>query len=140
MLGQRISELRKSTKLSQADLGAELNFTQQAIAKWEKGVAEPNAENIVRLANFFGVTTDYLLGLSGDIANKTDLPSEKEQSEKLSGAEKALLRNFRNSDTEGKEAILGRALLVSSNQGLTDGLEDLEASSELTNLPMPSKT
>ena len=74
MLGKRIRELRNARGISQAKLGHEFNLTQQAIAKREKEVAEPDSENISRLANYFGVTTDYLLGES-DIPNqKIELP------------------------------------------------------------------
>ena len=64
MLKNRIKELRDAAEISQAKLGAVLNLTQQAIAKWEKGIAEPDSENIGRLADYFNVTTDYLLGKS----------------------------------------------------------------------------
>jgi len=65
MLKTRIKELRLQGNLSQAKLGAALNLTQQAIAKWEKGVAEPDIETLGRLSCYFNVTTDYLLGNPG---------------------------------------------------------------------------
>ena len=64
MLKNRIKELRMQDNLSQAKLGATLNLTQQAIAKWEKGTAEPDTETLGKLSCFFNVTTDYLLGNS----------------------------------------------------------------------------
>jgi len=64
LLDKRIKQLRIKNKLSQTELGAKLKLSQQAIAKWEKGVSEPDAENISKLADMFGVTTDYLLGKS----------------------------------------------------------------------------
>ncbi|MCL2574889.1 MAG: helix-turn-helix domain-containing protein [Defluviitaleaceae bacterium] len=134
MLSQRIYELRKSKGLSQAELGGKLNFTQQTIAKWEKGVAEPNTESIIRLANFYGVTADYLLGLTDIQSTDDNLPSEKEQQEKLSIAEKLLVDNYRKSSDEGKKAILGEASFAALNSN-ENSLKDLELSSELT----PSK-
>lgn len=68
MLKIRIKELRLQSNLSQAKLGAALNLTQQAVAKWEKGVAEPDVETLNKLACYFNVTVDYLLGNS----NSTD--------------------------------------------------------------------
>jgi len=137
MLSQRIFELRKGKGLSQADLGQELSFTQQTIAKWEKGVAEPNSESIVRLARFFGVTTDYLLGLSDASENRESLPSEKEKGEELNVTEKMLLKSFRSSNIDGKEVILRSALSVSPSPNSANGAEDLEFSRELTKVPLP---
>ncbi len=60
----RIKELREKEKLSQLQLAEKLNLTQQAISLYEKGEREPGIDLINQLADFFGVTTDYLLGKS----------------------------------------------------------------------------
>ncbi len=59
----RLKELRVSTNLSQMQLAVKTNISQSAIAKWELGKTEPTASAIITLANFFGETTDYILGL-----------------------------------------------------------------------------
>lgn len=59
----RLKELRLSRDLSQMQLSIKLNISQSAIAKWELGKTEPTASAIITLANFFGETTDYILGL-----------------------------------------------------------------------------
>ena len=66
---ERLRELRIEKHLSQAELSNELNkqITQAAIALWELNKRIPNAQAIILLANYFGVTSDYLLGLSDDI-------------------------------------------------------------------------
>lgn len=76
MLNCRIEELRKDFGMSQASLGKLLNVSQQAVAKWEKGIAEPDSNNIARISKLFNVSTDYLLGLTD---NPT--PSKKEYTE-----------------------------------------------------------
>ena len=76
MLGKRIKELRNAKGISQAKLGCEFNLTQQAIAKWEKEIAEPDSANISKLASYFGVSTDYLLGKSNIPNQKNELPPE----------------------------------------------------------------
>jgi transcriptional regulator with XRE-family HTH domain len=53
---------RERRDLSQSDVGKMLNFSQQAIAKWESGHSSPDPETICRLADFFGISTDTLLG------------------------------------------------------------------------------
>ena len=62
-IGTRIYELRKSLNLSQAKLAKKINATQKAIDFWEKGINEPKASYIIALSQFFGVSSDYLLGL-----------------------------------------------------------------------------
>ena len=58
----RLEELRKKMGLSQEDLAKKINMTQQRISAYEKGKREPDLETLKMLANFFGVTTDFLLG------------------------------------------------------------------------------
>ena len=60
---ERIKELRIQRNMSQMDLAVATRISQSAIAKWELGKTEPTASAIITLANFFGETTDYLLGL-----------------------------------------------------------------------------
>lgn len=64
----RIEELRKKMGLSQEDLAKKLNMTQQRISAYEKGKREPDLETLKLFADFFNVSTDYLLGKS-DIRN-----------------------------------------------------------------------
>lgn len=62
-LGTKIFELRKERNLSQSELAKKIGVSQKAIDFWEKGINEPKASYIVKLAIFFNVTSDYLLGL-----------------------------------------------------------------------------
>lgn len=64
MLSKRLKQLRKEHKLTQGDLATRFGVTQQAIAKWEAGHALPGPDTIPGIAEFFGVTTDYLLGMT----------------------------------------------------------------------------
>lgn len=59
----RLLELRNEKGISQANLAKAICVTQKAIDFWEKGINEPKASYIVRLAKFFSVSTDYLLGI-----------------------------------------------------------------------------
>lgn len=62
MLHERIKAERNKKGLSQRELGDQFNVTQQAIGSWETAKAIPDAITLSKLADFFGVTTDYLLG------------------------------------------------------------------------------
>jgi repressor LexA len=62
MFAQRLRELRKQLGYSQAVLAQQLGVTQQAVGKWETGRCTPDPQTLARLAAFFNVTTDYLVG------------------------------------------------------------------------------
>ena len=70
----RIKELREEKGLSQLQFAQKVNLTQQAISLYEKGDREPSLEVIKNIADFFEVTTDYLLGKS-DIRNPEKIKS-----------------------------------------------------------------
>ena len=61
-IGENINELRHDKKISQQALAEKIGVSQKAIDYWERGVNEPKATYIVKLADFFGVSTDFLLG------------------------------------------------------------------------------
>ena len=58
----RIAELRKRKKLTQVELCQRVNITQASLSGWERGRHEPDYDTLKMLAEFFGVSTDYLLG------------------------------------------------------------------------------
>ena len=60
-LGQKITQLRKKSHLSQEALAEKMNVSRQAVSKWESNQSIPDIEKIVDLSELFGVTTDYLL-------------------------------------------------------------------------------
>lgn len=62
MIGQRIRDLRKQKKMSQSELAKIIGVTQTTITAWETGKAEPSSSAVANLADYFNVTTDYLLG------------------------------------------------------------------------------
>lgn len=57
-----LKNLRKEKKLNQKDIADYLGITQQAYQKYENGTSEMSGSTIKKLAGFYGVTTDYLLG------------------------------------------------------------------------------
>lgn len=59
----KLKELREESSLSQLELGKKLNVTQAGVAKWEAGTREPDLDMLIIIAQYFNVTTDYLLGL-----------------------------------------------------------------------------
>ena len=60
----RLRELRKGKKVSQTSLGAEIGITLKQIQRYESGENEPTLSVIWNLADYFDVSTDYLMGRS----------------------------------------------------------------------------
>ena len=66
MLNNTIRELRLSYNLSQVDLAKALGVSKQCVSNWENDNIQPSIEMLIKLANFFHVKTDYLLGLDDE--------------------------------------------------------------------------
>ncbi|MBJ8024208.1 MULTISPECIES: helix-turn-helix domain-containing protein [Bacillus cereus group] len=64
MFGQRLKELRKNKKLSMRQLGEVLGVKQTNVSNWENVGTEPDYKTLIRIAQFFDVSTDYLIGNS----------------------------------------------------------------------------
>lgn len=59
-----LQDLRRRDNLSQEDLALTLGISQQHVSKWEAGNNDPSAEMLIRLAQTFSVSVDFLLGLA----------------------------------------------------------------------------
>lgn len=62
-LGKTIKELRLEEGISQRELGKRLNVCNQTVSFWEGGQREPDLDTLIKIANYFQVTTDFLLGI-----------------------------------------------------------------------------
>ena len=69
MLGDNIRKYRKLNNMSQDDLAEKLNVTRQSISLWENGQTQPTIENIIAIAEVFGVATDDILKTKTTIEN-----------------------------------------------------------------------
>ena len=59
---KRLSDLRKEQNVTQTELGKHCGYSHSAVVKWENGQCEPSLEALVKIADYFNVTLDYLLG------------------------------------------------------------------------------
>lgn len=62
MFNNTFKELRLQRAMSQKQLARELNCSQSTVGYWESGERIPSFDKLQSIANFFGVTVDYLLG------------------------------------------------------------------------------
>lgn len=62
MLGDKLKKLRETNNLSQQQLAEKLGMSPSGVGMWEQNRRQPDNEAIKKIAQLFGVTTDYLLG------------------------------------------------------------------------------
>ena len=72
ILSKRLIEVRKSNGYTRKRLAEELNRPYRTITNYETGEHEPGHKYLIEIAEKFGVTTDYLLGLSDDPRKTSD--------------------------------------------------------------------
>lgn len=99
--GELLSELRQSRGMTQKELAKVLYVSDGTISNYENGVHYPDVEKLMDIANFFNVTTDYLLGrcknnLSPDLFSETLIGS------KTTGE---ILENIQSLDEDHKHAL-----------------------------------
>ena len=99
MIENRIRELRRSHNMSQEALGTIINTPQQAVSKMEKDTCTISTDLLIRMAEYFNVTTDYILGLS-DI--KRDLSGQIRMNQEMDQCYNIVLRYNNLTDTNKK--------------------------------------
>ena len=99
----RLRELLAESGKMQKDICDELGISKQKLSNWKTGYSEPNFDDIIMLAKYFDVSTDYLLGLSdeyeGTGKNAPTAPAA------LPLDESELLRNYRALSYAGKARV-----------------------------------
>lgn len=73
----RLKELRLEIKMSQSELADIFNISQQAVSHYEKGLRDMDNTLIASMANYFNVSTDYLLGISKVKNHNNITPEDK---------------------------------------------------------------
>lgn len=112
-----ISLLRKEKGLSQKQVAADLGVSQALLSHYEKGIRECGLDFVIKVADYYGVSTDYLLGRTpqrnGATIAISDLPEAVETKTKSHVAKSSLL------------SVLNKKLIVNSIELIFDVLEDI---------------
>ena len=99
----RLRELLAESGKMQKDICDELGISKQKLSNWKTGYSEPNFDDIIMLAKYFDVSSDYLLGLTdeyeGTGKSATTAPAA------LPLDESELLRNYRALSYAGKARV-----------------------------------
>ena len=98
----KLTQLRKDNKKTQANIASHLGLTQQAYAAYENNKAVPPSDIIIKLADYFGVSTDYLLG------REYKQNSEQKMTEK----QKQLLQLLQQLDNDEMAKVIDYAALI----------------------------
>lgn len=96
----QLKKLRENSGLSQYSFAAELGVAQSTIGGWESGTREPNLSTLNRIADYFGVTVDYLLGRA------SAPPVQREETPPLLAS---LIASFKELNAEGQERLVEQA-------------------------------
>jgi len=109
MLGKTIAVLRKKKNMTQRDLGKALGVSTSAIAMWETGQREPDAETLTTIANYFEVSIDELLG-------REEIPTNKVFTEEIPPEVNVFFRDFLSAPEERKEEMLRFWRFIQENE------------------------
>lgn len=118
-LKDRLVKLRKELGLTQEDFAQRIGYTRTAVSAWEIGRNEPSNSDTIKIANFFGVSTDYLLGKSdvrtpekkdNDLLDLASMgfnadsytPPTSTQKEQIKGLLEVVLKNNKKNNKETK--------------------------------------
>ena len=135
----RLAELRKEKNLSMKETAVRLHLPYTTYVSYEKGDREPNSEVLIKLADFYNTTVDFILGVSKSTQNN-DL--------KLSNHEKKLVISYREHSEmqlsvdrllgieEEKVHIIPIAARNGNNKPLKLTDSELEARKNLPDLPL----
>ncbi len=91
MFDNRLKLLREARGFTQNEIASKVGISQRAYANYERDEREPSAEILLRIAHFFDVSTDYLLGCSV----RSD----------VSAAENVMVKKYRTLDEHGRKMV-----------------------------------
>ena len=94
----KLKELMEEKNVTQVELAKNISVSQIAVSKWLNGKNEATASSLIEMSKFFGVSTDYLLGLVDDF-NNLQIKNE------MTKDEKEILKFYRESGNAGKKCI-----------------------------------
>ena len=126
LFSTRLQTLRKGEKITQPDFAKKFNISKSTVAMYETGAREPDFETLIKFADYFGVSTDSLLGRTEIITNKIETVNDNHGvigdthapvtinngstlEVKLGDIEKELLSICGKLDMKRKNALLAKA-------------------------------
>ena len=103
-IGQRIKKLREDEHLSQLELAKIINVCNTTVSQYENGSRTPSDDIKIKLANYFNVSTDYLLGLSDNEKEPT-----QEEWDSLTDTQKLIIELMGKLPPEQQDELVRQA-------------------------------
>ena len=106
--GEKLKKLRVSRNMTQDELGLifEPHLAQSTIGTYERGLRQPSLENLVRIAEYFNVSVDYLLGLSEEVSTINTYKEENPKELKEFLGRNTVLFNGSELNSEEKQRMI----------------------------------
>lgn len=122
----KLREIRKEKNVTMKQVGKVIGVSESAISQYENGKRQPDQNTLVKLADFFNVSVDVLLGREPQkdtILTSDDNISEPEA---LTEKEKQLILDFRSLNSQGQELILQQMFMTKEVYKKDTDVSDVE--------------
>lgn len=111
----RLYEYRKAHGYSQEELAAKIGVSRQAISKWERSESSPDTDNLIALAQLYGVSLDTLL-MGDEEPAKQDPEAENTAAENSETAEEDAVTETESTEDKAEEVPIGNDYTVPKEQ------------------------
>lgn len=103
----KIRYCREQKNMSQKYVAISVGVSAPMVSQWESGIKQPSKENLVKLANLFGVTTDFLLDHTIETNETTFTPDERQ-----------LILIYRQLNQTGRDLLISSAHSILAQEAL----------------------
>ena len=108
-----IKELRNEKGLTQEELSQKIGVRCGTYCKWEQNRANASYEDLIKLADYYQVSVDYILGHTDDLGNVTVITTQENT---LNKNERILLSHFKKLSNNEKDIIIKQISALSENK------------------------
>ena len=130
--GQLLKELRKSKKLNQSFFAEMLGISLTAYQKYEYGTAEPTFDAISKLADFYNVSVDFLLGREAD--KQSDYIQQLADAKGFDSTQRGILAAFCYMDDAGREKLIDAIKELDDHKKIREQEQTIKQSTTLGTL------
>lgn len=96
---KNLKEIRENKKITQIKLSVDIEVSQELISQYELGKTKPTVENLIKLANYFNCSTDYLL-------ERTNIPSQIKLIDKKDAEIANIIEQYNSLSNENKKHLI----------------------------------
>lgn len=107
MVAVRLKELRAEKGLKQKEVAEQLGISTSCYGGYEQGAHSPDHAILIKIASFFDVSVDYLIGRTDEFGTSTAVPMGNAMGESYSAEERELIVKYRKLSPDLKEMLNG---------------------------------